>query len=92
MMSLRASVLRERSNPLPSGDCFAEERLAMTTLWQEAHASALRAAQSKTEKELRLRTLMPSVPALSLSKGWIGRLRESCKNCLVQEQYHRSLS
>jgi len=65
-----------RSNLLPNGDCFAKERLAMTTIWQ-AHASALhippvltvlvraflagRAAQAETEKELRSRTLMPSI-------------------------------
>jgi hypothetical protein len=35
--------------------------------------------QAKREKELRLRTLMPSVPVLSLSKGWIGCLRGSCE-------------
>jgi hypothetical protein len=48
----------------------------MTTVWQ-VQVSQLRLHQEETQKELRLRTLMPSVPALSLSKGWIGRLREN---------------
>jgi len=42
--------------------------------------AALHRLQSETQKELS--ALMPSVPALSLSKGWIGRLRESC--CLYE--------
>jgi hypothetical protein len=67
MMSLRASVLCERSNLLPTGDCFAKERLAMTTLWQ-AQVSTLCAAQAETEKELS--ALIPSI----LDKAFKGEL------------------
>jgi hypothetical protein len=77
----------------------------MTTLWQVQVPAmpvppvltvlvraflAGRAAQAETEKELS--ALIPSMPALSLSKGWIGRLRESCKKGVTMEGLNRSKS
>jgi hypothetical protein len=82
-MSLRASASqRAKQSPLKRVILVDKSQPLNRRLLRQRAAHndiALRAKQAETEKELRRRrTLMPSVPVLSLSKGWIERLRESC--------------
>jgi len=89
-MSLRDGVLPSKQSPVTRGDCFAKcarNDMQMASLRQRwsSKASVILGCietQSATGEELRPffgRTLLPSVPVLSLSKGWIGRLRENCR-------------